>query len=225
MKCVTILTTDPLGETAEDFLSDDCRFTFGRLRADVPRRLFDGPVWTFIDWLTPELSGLELCRRLRADGRTAEVHVTMVLENGDIDDRRRAMAAGADDYMVGPIDRNTVLDRVLACESGERAQRPGNLVELGDLVIDVDTMRVRWHDRPVALRPNELRLLRFMMENPDRLLSRQDLISGLGKDEQHIDERSVDVWVGRLRRALKQAGAGNLLRTIRSRGYVLDSPD
>lgn len=225
MKFVTILTTDPLGETAEDLLSDGCRFTFGTLKPDIPRRLFRGPVWAFIDWLTPELSGLELCRRLRADRRTAEAHLIMVLENGNMDDRRRAMSAGADDYTIGPIDRNMVLDRVLACENGNRVQRADDRVSLGNLAIDAETMRAKWQDKPVVLRPNELRLLRFMMENPDRLLSRRDLISGLGKEEQHIDERSVDVWVGRLRRALNQVGAGNLLRTIRSRGYVLDTPN
>ncbi len=95
--------------------------------------------------------------------------------------------------------------------------------EAGALSIDMAAAgKARWNGEPIMLRPNEFRLLRFFAENPNRVLTRDDLISGLGKREPPIDERTVDVWIGRLRRAIKAAGGGNPLRTVRSIGYVFD---
>ena len=125
--------------------------------------------------------------------------------------------------MVGPLHRNAVLDRVLALQSQQAQRRATHQFELGDLTIDMAALQARWAGTPISLRPNEFRLLRFFAENSDRVLTRTDLIEGLGKQEPVIDERTVDVWIGRLRRALKAAGAGNPLRTIRSLGYVFDS--
>ncbi|RIV76074.1 response regulator [Pelagerythrobacter aerophilus] len=171
-----------------------------------------------------DLAGLEMCRRLRADPRTAAAHVTMVLESDDMEDRRRALRAGADDYMIGPLDRMSVLDRVLALHSHQRKRHHAQRIDLGDLTIDLAAQQARWSGKPISLRPNELRLLRFFAENPNQVLSRAELIAGLGKVDPPIDERTVDVWIGRLRRALKTAGADSLLRTVRSLGYVLDAP-
>ncbi len=179
-------------------------------------------MWAFVDWVMDELAGLEMCRRLRADPRTADAHVTMVLEADDPEDRRRALRAGADDYVIGPLTRTAVLDRVLALQSRGSERHATRLFELGALVIDMAALQARWAGEPITLRPNEFRLLRFLAENPNRVLTREDLISGLGKREPPIDERTVDVWIGRLRRAIKSAGGGNPLRTVRSLGYVFD---
>ncbi|MDY7098484.1 MAG: response regulator transcription factor, partial [Pseudomonadota bacterium] len=192
--------------------------------SDGPRRLVEGPVWAFVDWVMDDLAGLEMCRRLRADPRTHEAHVTIVLEEDDAEDRRRALKAGADDYMLGPLTRTAVLDRVLALQSRGAERHAANRLESGALTIDMAALQARWAGEPITLRPNEFRLLRFFAENPNQVMSREDLISGLGKREPPIDERTVDVWIGRLRRALKAAGAGNPLRTVRSMGYVLDLP-
>jgi two-component system phosphate regulon response regulator PhoB len=115
-----------------------------------------------------------------------------------------------------------VLDRVLALQSRSSDRQATRRVELGVLVIDMAALQARWNETPIVLRPNEFRLLRFLAENPNRVLTREDLIAGLGKREPPIDERTVDVWIGRLRRAIKAAGGGNPLRTVRSRGYVFD---
>lgn len=219
---INIFLTNQLGETLDDFVHDTHRFTFDRLPPSGPRRLVEGPMWAFVDWVMDDLAGLEMCRRLRADPRTAEAHVTMVLEQDDIEDRRRALRAGADDYMIGPLDRNGVLDRVLALQAGASERHAASRLEHGALLIDMVSLQARWRGEPIALRPNEFRLLRFFAENPNRVLSRSDLINGLGKREPPIDERTVDVWVGRLRRAIKAAGGGNPLRTVRSMGYVFD---
>ena len=222
MDVINIFLTNGLGETLDDFVHDGRRFTFDRLGGEGPQRLVEGPMWAFVDWVMDDLAGLEMCRRLRADPRTLEAHVTVVLEEDDAEDRRRALKAGADDYMVGPLDRTTVLDRVLALQSRKVDKHATRKVEVGDLSIDMAALQARWDGEPITLRPNEFRLLRFFAENPNRVLSRDDLINGLGKREPPIDERTVDVWVGRLRRALKAAGAGNPLRTVRSMGYVFD---
>lgn len=222
MDVINIFLTNGLGDTLDDFVHDGRRFTFDRLGSEGPQRLVEGPMWAFVDWVMDDLAGLEMCRRLRADPRTVEAHVTVVLEEDDAEDRRRALKAGADDYMVGPLDRTSVLDRVLALQSRNADKHAIRKVELGDLVIDMAALQARWDGEPIALRPNEFRLLRFLAENPNRVLSREDLINGLGKREPPIDERTVDVWVGRLRRSLKAAGAGNPLRTVRSMGYVFD---
>lgn len=222
MDVVNIFLTSELGESLEDFVHDQRRFTFDRLGPDGPRRLVEGPMWAFVDWVMPELAGLEMCRRLRADPRTAEAHVTMVLEEDDPEDRRRALRAGADDYVIGPLTRTAVLDRVLALQSRGGERHATRRFEMGALTIDMAALQARWNGEPILLRPNEFRLLRFLAENPNRVLTREDLINGLGKREPPIDERTVDVWIGRLRRAIKAAGGGNPLRTVRSLGYVFD---
>ncbi len=224
MNVINIFLTSELGETLDDFVHDDRRFTFDRLTSDGPKRLVEGPMWAFIDWVMDDLAGLEMCRRLRADPRTRDAHVTMVLEEADDEDRRRALRAGAHDYIVGPLDRTIVLDRVLALQSSQNERHATRLFEVGELSIDMAALQARWSGEPISLRPNEFRLLRFFAENPNRVLSRDDLINGLGKREPPIDERTVDVWVGRLRRAIKAAGGGNPLRTVRSMGYVFDLP-
>ncbi|EAQ27762.1 two-component phosphate transcriptional regulator PhoB [Erythrobacter sp. NAP1] len=226
MDVITVFLTSDLGDGPdsfrEDFIHDGRRITFDRLGSDGPKRLVDGALWVFVDWVMEDLAGLEMCRRLRADERTAEAHITMVLEEDDEEDRRRALKAGADDYVVGPLSRTGVLDRVLALQSKTPDRHATRRTQIGELSIDMAALQARWADEPIKLRPNEFRLLRFFAENPNTVMSRDDLIAGLGKREPEIDERTVDVWVGRLRRAIKAAGGGNPLRTVRGAGYVFD---
>lgn len=223
MDVINIFVTSMPHDGLEDFVHDEQRFAFDLLGGEGPRRLVEGPTWIFVDWCMDELAGLEMCRRLRADPRTAEAHVTMVLEQDDDEDRRRALKAGADDYVVGPLSRTMVLDRVMALQSAGGERHQVRRVEAGPLTIDMTALQARWDGKAIVLRPNEFRLLRFLAENPNRVLTREELINGLGKREPPIDERTVDVWIGRLRRSLKAAGAGNPLRTVRSMGYVFDA--
>jgi two-component system, OmpR family, phosphate regulon response regulator PhoB len=222
MKRVSIYTTDPEAAGFEPFTHDGRTFAFRLLAPGEPLGLVDGPLWLFVDWVLPDLSGLEMCRRLRADQRLRDAHVTMVLDEDDPEDRRRAIRAGADDYLIGPLTRQAMLDRVLALAADDiRAPAPLTL-ELGDLAINVGGEQARWQGQLIALRPNEFRVLRFLAENRNRVLTRQELVSALGKagDPEYL--RTVDVWIKRLRFGLRQAGAGHLLRTVHGRGYVLD---
>lgn len=177
-----------------------------------------GRTWWFVDWLLPDQSGLELCRRLRSAPATADSHITMILDEDDKDTRRRALRAGADDYVLAPLTSEVLLNRI-ACQRELASPRRDH----GELTIDLAAHQARWKGKLVPLRPIELRLLSHFAEHPDRVYSRRDLISVLGKEDEVDDERTVDVWVGRLRRALKAGGVPDPLRTVRSLGYVLDS--
>lgn len=184
----------------------------------------EGTPLCFVDWLLPETSGLELVRRLREARPTRSAHITMVLDGDDSEERRRALKAGADDYMVGPLDAASLLDRLAFYEAGEASSAPArSRLANGDLVVDLAAHQARWQGTAVTLRPNEFRLLAHFMEHPDQVFSRSALIERLGKDDEAIDERTVDVWVGRLRRALAAHGAPDPLRTVRAMGYVMDS--
>jgi two-component system phosphate regulon response regulator PhoB len=222
MNRVSIYTTSPAAARFEEFAHGDTVFGFPLLRADGPPRLVEGPVWAFVDWVMDDLSGLEMCRRLRADARMRDAHITIVLEQDDPDDRRRALKAGADDYLVGPLDRQAMLDRVLALYSADRQHAAGQVLDLGDLQINVAGEQARWQGQLLALRPNEFRVLRFMAENPNRVLTRQELVVALGKAGDPDYLRTVDVWIKRLRFGLRHAGGGHLLRTVHGKGYVLD---
>ncbi len=208
----------------EPFVYGDLRVEFHRWNAANGLPSVEGALWAYVDWVLPEMSGLEICRRLRCDPLTAQARVTMVLEEDDGEDRRRALRAGADDYLIGPVNRSSLLDRVLAVPQGDVAAGAVGSIGLGDLTIDLAAFQARWRGRPIPLMPNEFRLLRYFVEHPGRVFTRSQLIAALGKQEPPVDERTVDVWIGRLRRALRTAGAGDLLRTVRSLGYVLDQP-
>lgn len=183
-----------------------------------------GSCWAFVEWIGQSMSGIEQCRRLRELRPGRDTHITMILDHGDQDERRRALKAGADDYMNGPLSADTLLERMALYETGTAAQ-PAVRARLanGALSIDLAAHQLRWRGTAVPLRPNEFRLLAHFMEHPDQVFSRTALIERLGKDEEAIDERTVDVWVGRLRRALAAHGAPDPLRTVRALGYVMDS--
>lgn len=180
-----------------------------------------GKVWGFVDWLCPTMSGLELCRRLREAQATRNAHLTMVLDEPNQDAKRRALLAGADDYLVGPLDAARLLERIDSL--GETAPPVRAQLKHGVVSIDPAAHQIRVGGQPVSMRPNEFRLLVHFMEHPDQVFSRSALIDRLGKDGDALDERTVDVWVGRLRRSLAAHGAPDPLRTVRALGYVLDS--
>ena len=181
-----------------------------------------GRIWCFVDWLLPDISGLELCRRLRAATSTAHSHITLVLEDDDPDARRRAMRAGADDYLIGPLSAELLLGRMQQHLPNTVGAKPQPCLAHGDLTLDLSAHVVRWQGKPFPLRPGEFRLLIHFIEHPDQVFSRSSLIQVLGKDSTAIDDRTVDVWIGRLRRSLTAHGAPDPLRTVRSMGYVLD---
>jgi two-component system phosphate regulon response regulator PhoB len=178
------------------------------------------PVWLFIDWVLPESSGLELCRQLRLDPATSNARLSLVLEDEDREMQKRALKAGADDYLIGPLTAELIQSRL--CTGRGQSARPDPTVVHGLLRLDKEAFQVRAGGRPVPMALNEFLLLQFFLENRDRLLSRGDLMKAL-KDGRRVDDRTVDVWIGRLRRALGKAQIPDPIRTVRQLGYVYDS--
>lgn len=219
-----LLTSEPAGGM-EGFVHDDLDIRFRQISSRSSPPLLEGTTWVFVDWVLPDISGLEFCRRLRCDPFTSQSHITMLIdEDGDVaENGRRALRAGADDYMSAPADRARILDRVLSLSQPAFDANQARALKVGELVVDVAAFQARWKGKPIQLMPNEFRLLRYFVEHPGRVFTRSQIISALGKQEPPIDERTVDVWIGRLRRALRGAGAGDVLRTVRSLGYVLDN--
>ncbi|MDE2435749.1 MAG: response regulator transcription factor [Sphingomonadales bacterium] len=217
----TLLITAPPPQLLADIARRRPDWHVVPLGEQLPEYPVGGHLWGFIDWLCPTMSGLEMCRRLREAEPTRRSHLTLVLDEADAETRRRALQAGADDYIIGPLDASRLIERVDCGASDDRPTR--QRFTNGPVTIDVAAHQVRVNGAVVALRPNEFQLLAHFMENPDQVFSRTALIDRLGKDEEALDERTVDVWVGRLRRALLAHGAPDPLRTVRSMGYVLDS--
>lgn len=185
-------------------------------------------IWCFVDWLPAGMSGLEICRRLRAQDKTRLAHITMVLGTDEPAERARALSAGADDYIPGPLTPNALVDR-LQFYFGDahlaEQNEPTELVKTSfGLTVATQSQQVRWKGQLIPLRPREIRMLEVFLAQPDRLLSRAKIIALLGKDDEVADERTVDVWVGRLRRALQAHGLTDVIRTVRPLGYVFDTP-
>lgn len=224
MRQVDILLTSDLAGGTAPFTHGELKVVFHKWANSSQLPLLEGSVWVFIDWVVPQISGLEICRRLRCDPLTARAHITMILDGEGQVDHRRALAAGADDYIVGPVNRTALLDRIMSVKVADCKGTLLGILKLGDLTIDPATVRARWRGKPLPLMPNEFRLLRYLLEHPGHVFTRAQLIAALGKREPPVDERTVDVWIGRLRRALRSAGAGSALRTVRSLGYMFDLP-
>ena len=182
-----------------------------------------GKVWCFIDWLLEDISGLELCRRIRTEHHSKPVHITIVVDGADQTSRARAIAAGADDYIPGPLTPERLAER-LRLYARDFGPTP-KLQSSAGLTVDPDAHQARWQGRLIVMRPQELRLLQLFLNHPNRLLPRSKIIGLLSNDTQPVDDRTVDVWVGRLRRRLEAAGATGLIRTVRSMGYVFDTPE
>lgn len=193
--------------------------------AELPL-MAEGPqYWCFVDWLLPDLSGIEMCRRLRETPATRYAHITMVLEDDDSEAKKRALLSGADDYLLGPLNAERLAKRLHYYRKQQSIAPPAPCLSQGDLQIDLAAVLVRYRDKRITLAPNEFRLLAHFLGNPDRVFTRTSLISVLGKQGEAIDERTVDVWIGRLRRALAAQGYPDRLRTVRSMGYVFDAYD
>lgn len=188
----------------------------------VPSLDTDGQIWCFVDFLLPEISGLEMCRRLRTDPVTANSRITIIFDSADKELILRALHAGADDYIVGQLSADEVLRRIQDASPVKTA--PKEKIELGDIIVEPIAHRVRYQGKRVDLAPNEFQLLLHFAQSPDRVFSRDDLIQSLGKPAGEIESRTVDVWIGRLRRAFKKAGAPEVIRTVRPIGYVFEVP-
>jgi two-component system phosphate regulon response regulator PhoB len=186
-------------------------------------RLSEDPAdLVILDWMLPGVSGFEICRRLRAREPTKTLPVIMLTARGEESERVRGLSIGADDYVVKPFSVPELLARVRALLRRSRPERVATLLSAGDLVLDRETRRVRRASRDVHLGPTEFRLLEYLMEKPGRVFSRAQLLDGVWGISVEIDERTVDVHVGRLRKALTRGRERDPIRTVRGSGYSFD---
>jgi two-component system phosphate regulon response regulator PhoB len=175
-----------------------------------------------LDWMLPGLSGIELCRRLRRRADLREVPILMLTARGEEGDRVRGLATGADDYVVKPFSVMELVARVKALLRRSAPNRILDVLRAGDIVLNRTQHRVMRREREVHLGPTEFRLLVFFMENSGRVLSRQQLLDGVWGRDAFIDGRTVDVHVGRLRKALIRGADPDPIRTVRGAGYAFE---
>lgn len=180
------------------------------------------PDLVVLDWMLPGLSGIELCRRLRARAETQHLPIIMLTARGEESERVRGLATGADDYIVKPFSVPELLARVRGLLRRANPERVAALLKAGDLEVDREKHRVTRAGRTLDLGPTEYRLLEFFMEHPGRVFSREQLLDGVWGRDIYIDERTVDVHIGRLRKALNVGRERDPIRTVRGAGYALD---
>jgi two-component system phosphate regulon response regulator PhoB len=173
-----------------------------------------------LDWMLPKVSGIEVCRRIRQRAVTRNLPIIMLTARSEESDRIRGLDTGADDYLVKPFSMTELCARLRAVL---RRIRPGlaeDRVRAGDIVIDRVAHRVRRAGEEIHLGPTEFRLLDYFMQHPGRVFSREQLLNAVWGSDVYVETRTVDVHIGRLRRAL--GGDGDPIRTVRSAGYALD---
>jgi len=180
------------------------------------------PDLVILDWMLPGVSGLEICRRLRAREATRTLPVIMVTARGEEAERVRGLSVGADDYVVKPFSVPELMARVRALLRRSRPERIAERLYAGDLDLDRVTRLVRRGDRIIHLGPTDFRLLEYLLERPGRVYSRAELLDLVWGRSAEIDERTVDVHIGRLRKRLSKSRERDPIRTVRGTGYAFD---
>ena len=181
------------------------------------------PDLILMDWMMPKLSGVEVCRRLRRRSETRTTPIIMLTARGDETDKITGLDYGADDYVTKPYSMPELLARVRAVL---RRTQPGileDVIRQGDIEIDTKAFRVRRNDNEIHLGPTEFRLLDHFMRHPSRVFSREQLLDAVWGRDVYVEARTVDVHIGRLRKALKKAGGKDPSRTVRSAGYEFEA--
>lgn len=181
----------------------------------------DPPDLIILDWMMPNLSGIEVCRRLKAGAETRAIPVIMLSARSEEPDRVRGLETGADDYVIKPYSVAELVARVRANLRRVRPSTVGVALEFEDIRLDFDTHRVTRAGQPLKLGPTEFRLLATFMERPGRVFTRDQLLDRVWGRDIYVETRTVDVHVARLRKALGHGSADDLLRTVRGAGYAL----
>jgi two-component system, OmpR family, phosphate regulon response regulator PhoB len=180
------------------------------------------PDLVILDWMLPKVPGIEVCRRLRAKPDARNIPIIMLTARGEETDRIRGLDTGADDYITKPFSTTELLARVRAVMRRIRPGLADDRLVFGDIVMDRVSHRVKRADRDVHLGPTEFRLLDYFMQHPGRVFSREQLLDAVWGSDVYVEARTVDVHVGRLRKALNDGDEYDFIRTVRSSGYALD---
>lgn len=179
------------------------------------------PDIVILDWMLPKIAGIEVCRRLRSRPATRNLPVIMLTAKAEEVDRIRGLDTGADDYMVKPFSMVELVARIRAVMRRIRPALAEERVEIGDIVVDRSAHRVLRNGVEIHLGPTEFRILDHLIQHPGRVFSREQLLDAVWGSDVYVETRTVDVHIGRLRKALARAGGEDPIRTVRSAGYSL----
>jgi len=182
----------------------------------------ENPDLIILDWMLPELSGIDVCRRLRETKKFKTIPIIMLTARGEEEDKISGLGAGADDYIVKPFSPSELIARVRAVLRRANPEFGEDKLEYADLSLDLTAHKVSRNGRAVHLGPTEFRLLQVLMERPTRVFSREQLLDRVWGREIYVEERTVDVHIRRLRKALNQDHEEDLIRTVRRGGYAID---
>jgi len=181
------------------------------------------PDVVLLDWMLPLISGIEVCRQIRRGHTSRNLPVIMLTARGEEADRVRGLNSGADDYVVKPFSPAELIARLRAVMRRAQPASAEDVLRFGDLAMDLIAHRVTRKEQPIHLGPTEFRLLRFLLQHPGRVFSREQLLDQVWGHEVYVEVRTVDVHIRRLRRALNIKKAPDLIRTVRAAGYALDA--
>ncbi|HKR20078.1 MAG TPA: phosphate regulon transcriptional regulator PhoB [Stellaceae bacterium] len=180
------------------------------------------PDAVLLDWMLPRVSGIEVCRQIRRTPAWRDLPVIMLTARGEEGDRVRGLDSGADDYVVKPFSPNELIARLRAVIRRARPSSNAETLRFSDLALDLSAHKVSRDGKPIHLGPTEFRLLRFLMERPGRVFSREQLLDAVWGRDAEVELRTVDVHIRRLRKALNGSGRTDVIRTVRAAGYALD---
>ncbi|ABF52539.1 phosphate regulon transcriptional regulator PhoB [Sphingopyxis alaskensis] len=181
------------------------------------------PDIVLLDWMIESLPGIEVCRRLRRNPKSANVPIIMLTARGEEEDRIRGLETGADDYVTKPFSPRELVARVSAVLRRLRPALAGEMLSYADIELDSVAHKVVRGGQVVTMGPTEFRLLRHFMEHPGRVFSRGQLLDSVWGQDSDIELRTVDVHIRRLRKAINLPGTSDIIRTVRSAGYALDA--
>ncbi|MBM3598629.1 MAG: phosphate regulon transcriptional regulatory protein PhoB [Alphaproteobacteria bacterium] len=180
------------------------------------------PDLVLLDWMLPQLSGIEVCRRLRRQAQTRTTPIIMLTARGEEGDRIRGLNSGADDYITKPFSPSELMARIRAVMRRTNPAATAEVLRCADLSMDLVGHRVRRNGRDIHLGPTEFRLLRYLLEHQGRVFSREQLLDAVWGSDVYVELRTVDVHIRRLRKAINAKGELDLIRTVRAAGYSLE---
>ncbi|MCC3305694.1 phosphate regulon transcriptional regulator PhoB [Sneathiella sp. HT1-7] len=180
------------------------------------------PDMLLLDWMLPKVSGIEICRRLRRDQKHSNLPVIMITARGEEADRVRGLDVGADDYVSKPFSPAELMARIRAVLRRRNPEAGNEQLSVADVVVDLVAYKVKRGERELRLGPTEFKLLRYFMERAGRVLTREQLLDGVWGQNVYVEDRTVDVHIRRLRKALNEKGDVDLIRTVRAVGYCFE---
>lgn len=180
------------------------------------------PDLILLDWMLPNLSGIEVCRRLRRGKSTKSIPIIMLTARSEENERIRGLDTGADDYVTKPFSPKELIARIKAILRRIRPALSEETLEYGGIIMDLSYRKIKRDGESIHLGPTEFNILKFFMENPRRVFSREQLLDMVWGNDIYVEARTIDVHIRRLRKALNEGGKPNIIRTVRSAGYSLD---